>query len=187
MRSSHLGLTRLTRLAPALALAGLLSGCTGPGLSRTFGFSRSSPDEFTVTTQPPLSMPPDYAIRAPQAGAPRPQTVSASAEAQAALVASPTAAAAPAAGSAGQQALVQAASRSAGITGGPQIAVAPQSDVSFAHRLLFGGPDTGATPMVNAAAEAARLRHNAALGQSPTAGPTPTIRPASGGWFSHLF
>jgi hypothetical protein len=129
---------RPLRLLPALVLAGSLAGCGGGGLSRTFGFSRRSPDEFAVTTQPPLSMPPDYAIRAPEPGAPRPQTISA-------------------------------------------------SDTSFAKRLLFGGPDTGSTQLVNAPAEAARLRHNAALGENPTAGATPTIRPASGGWLSDLF
>ena len=176
---------RPLRLLPALALAGLLAGCGGGGLSRTFGFSRRSPDEFAVTTQPPLSMPPGYAIRAPEPGAPRPQTVSASAAAQAALGTGGGSAAA--ADSPGQQALLAQAAKAAGAAIGPQVAAPPASDTSFAKRLLFGGPGTGSTQLVNAPAEAARLRHNAALGQSATSGATPTIRPASGGWLSGLF
>jgi hypothetical protein len=195
---------RPLRLLPALALASLLAGCGG-GLARTFGFARHAPDEFAVTTQPPLSMPPDYAIRAPQPGAPRPQTVSAAAAAQAALgiaatgiaatgtAATGTAATqaalgtAPAANSPGQQALLAQAAKAAGTATGPQVAVPPGSGTSFAKRLLFGGPDTGSTRLVNAPAEAARLRHNAALGESATSGATPSIRPASGGWLSGLF
>ncbi|MGC8477492.1 MAG: DUF3035 domain-containing protein [Acetobacteraceae bacterium] len=176
---------RPLRLLPALALAGSLAGCGG-GLSRTFGFSRHSPDEFAVTTQPPLSMPPDYAIRAPQPGAPRPQTVSATAAAAAALGGGGGSQAA--ANSPGQQALLAAASKAAATAPGPQVVPPPPaSGISFAKRLLFGGPDIANTQLVNAPAEAARLRHNAALGESATAGPTPTIRPASGGLLSHLF
>jgi hypothetical protein len=176
---------RPLRLLPALALAGSLAGCGGGGLSRTFGFSRRSPDEFAVTTQPPLSMPPDYAIRAPEPGAPRPQTISASAAAQEALGTGGGNTAA--AESPGQQALLAQVAKAAGTATGPQVAPPPASDTSFAKRLLFGGPDTGSTQLVNAPAEAARLRHNAALGENPTAGATPTIRPASGGWLSDLF
>lgn len=174
-------------LALLLGLAPLLAGCGGPDLSRTFGFSRASPDEFAVTTQPPLSMPPTDAIRAPEPGAPRPQEVSASAAAQAALMPQGTGAASGSA-SAGQQALVQMAGSAAGATGGAQLAkAAAPTDNTFLHQLLFGGPGTGEGALVNAPGEAARLRQNAALGASPSAGPTPTIKPASGGWFSRLF
>ena len=180
---------RPTCLTAALLLgaAPLLASCGGADLSRTFGFSRNPPDEFAVTTQPPLSMPPTDAIRAPEPGAARPQAVSASNAAQAALMPQGTGATGGSA-SAGQQALVQMAGSAAGTASGPQLAKPTgQSDDSFAHRLLFGGPGTGSGALVNAPAEAARLRQNAALGAGPVSGPTPTIKPASGGWFSHLF
>ena len=51
----------------------LLGGCGGSDLSRTFGLTRDAPDEFTVTTRAPLSMPPDFALRPPQPGVARPQ------------------------------------------------------------------------------------------------------------------
>lgn len=41
-----------------------------------FDFSKKAPDEFSVMTRAPLEMPPDYALRAPTPGAPRPQELS---------------------------------------------------------------------------------------------------------------
>lgn len=46
----------------------LLAGCQGGGLG-----SRNRPDEFAVARQAPLVIPPDFALRPPQPGAPRPQ------------------------------------------------------------------------------------------------------------------
>ena len=41
--------------------------------SEQFDFSKKAPDEFAVTTRAPLEMPPDYNLRPPRPGAPRPQ------------------------------------------------------------------------------------------------------------------
>src|SRR3954463_12491137 len=71
--------------ATALSL-GLLSGCSSNQLSRTFGLQRDAPDEFQVTTRAPLSMPPDFSLRAPRPGAARPQEEVGPAAAQAVLV-----------------------------------------------------------------------------------------------------
>ena len=38
-----------------------------------FDFSKKAPDEFAVVKRAPLEMPPDFSVRAPQPGAPRPQ------------------------------------------------------------------------------------------------------------------
>lgn len=48
-----------------LAVAGSLSACSL--------FDRSSPDEFQVVARAPLEVPPDYSLRPPQPGSPRPQ------------------------------------------------------------------------------------------------------------------
>src|ERR1700684_2507570 len=64
----------------------LLGGCSGDGLARTFGLTRDAPDEYTVTTRAPLSMPPDYNLRPPRPGAVRPQEQSERQQAQEALV-----------------------------------------------------------------------------------------------------
>src|SRR3954447_22255730 len=73
----------------ALLLGGtlvLLAGCGSSQLSRTFGLTRDAPDEYTVTTRAPLSMPPDYNLRPPRPGAPRPQEQSERRQAEVALV-----------------------------------------------------------------------------------------------------
>ena len=74
--------------APLLPLLGalLLGGCGGEDVSRTFGLQRDAPDEFQVTTRAPLSMPPDFSLRAPRPGAARPQEQTARGAAEAALV-----------------------------------------------------------------------------------------------------
>lgn len=50
-----------------------------------FDFSKKAPDEFAVTTRAPLEMPPDYNLRPPRPGAPRPQEDSATEEAKQAI------------------------------------------------------------------------------------------------------
>lgn len=56
-----------TKLAAAALGALLLSGCGSTGL-----FNRDRPDEFAVQRQSPLVVPPDFALKPPQQGVPRP-------------------------------------------------------------------------------------------------------------------
>jgi hypothetical protein len=62
---------------PSLLAVGLLCGAaalTGcDSASRAFGVAKVTPDEFRVVTKAPLSLPPDYSLRPPQPGEPRPQ------------------------------------------------------------------------------------------------------------------
>lgn len=171
----------LRRAVPALAGCALLalSGCGGTSdLSRSFGLVRDSPDEFTVTTRAPLSMPPDFSLRAPDPGAPRPQERSAARAAEAALV--PQSAIADATGqSAGQQALVQQAGPAApaGIRARvDQDAALAGGDRSFADRLMFWRKPPTPGVVVDPTREAQRLKENAALGQSVEQGDTPIIQ-----------
>ena len=48
----------------------LLAGC---GLSKDLGLEREPIDEFSVIRRAPLSLPPNYDMRPPEPGAPRPQ------------------------------------------------------------------------------------------------------------------
>ncbi len=59
----------IAALAVALPLA--TGGCSG--VKETLGLTKQSPDEFKVVSRAPLSMPPDYNLRPPTPGAPRPQ------------------------------------------------------------------------------------------------------------------
>ncbi|WP_108811746.1 DUF3035 domain-containing protein [Sphingorhabdus sp. Alg231-15] len=61
MRKSIIGIS-------LVSLVGL-SACGSSGL-----FDRDRPDEFAVSRQPPLVIPPDFGLNPPQPGQPRPQT-----------------------------------------------------------------------------------------------------------------
>ncbi|WP_226016124.1 DUF3035 domain-containing protein [Novosphingobium sp. FKTRR1] len=65
--------------------ASLLASC-GAGGSL---FNRARPDEFAVTRQAPLVVPPDFALAPPNPGAPRPQDVDSSRQALDALFGGP--------------------------------------------------------------------------------------------------
>jgi len=54
---------RIHSALPAAAIVALLSGCTGTSL-----LNRNRPDEFAVTRQPPLIIPPDFALTPPAPG-----------------------------------------------------------------------------------------------------------------------
>lgn len=76
------GLRRAPLFAVACtAVAGLtLSGCSG--FRQVIGLDQPAPDEFAVESRAPLTIPPDYDLRPPKPGAPRPQEVSAGEKAQ---------------------------------------------------------------------------------------------------------
>lgn len=73
-------LTAATLVLAALAMA----ACSNA--SRTLGLDPEPPDEFTVVSKAPLTVPPDFNLRPPQPGAPRPQEQNPTTRAQAALV-----------------------------------------------------------------------------------------------------
>lgn len=71
-------------LLPALvSVSFLIVGCSGT--KETLGLNRQAPDEFAVVKRAPLALPPDYALRAPEPGAPRPQEQATSTQAQIAV------------------------------------------------------------------------------------------------------
>jgi len=64
---------KFTRVAVAGLLIGAaaLAGCQSA--SKAFGLAKVTPDEFRVVTKAPLTLPPDYSLRPPEPGEPRPQ------------------------------------------------------------------------------------------------------------------
>lgn len=168
----------------------VLGGCSGDKLARTFGLTRDAPDEYTVTTRAPLSMPPDYNLRPPRPGAPRPQEQSERQQAQEALVPqtaldSPTASASP-----GQSALMQEAGPAAPSDIRRKVdqdARYGADDESIIDKVLYWRkPDTQHV-QIDAQKESQRLRQNAALGEGPDVGQTPIIEQKKQGWFNSLF
>lgn len=174
----------------AIGAVAFLSGCGGGDVGRTFGLTRDVPNEFSVSTRAPLSMPPDSALRAPRPGAGRPQELSSRAAAEATLAPGAVLGAATAI-SPGQLALVQAGGKPAA----PDIrarldaeTAGEQTDRSFADRLLFWkSRDQSPGIVVDPTLEAQRLRANAALGQDTLDGETPIIQPKRKNWFDWLF
>lgn len=76
-----------SRLLALGACAVLLAGCGGTGsrIQDTLGLTRQPPDEFRVVQRAPLVVPPDYNLRPPRPGEPRPQEPAARDQARAAL------------------------------------------------------------------------------------------------------
>lgn len=71
-RSGSRGWLASARAAGVLLVAaGLLAGCSEA--RQAMGLGKRAPDEFTVVKRAPLSLPPQYTLRPPEPGAPRPQ------------------------------------------------------------------------------------------------------------------
>ncbi len=181
-----------------LAAAGMLSGCGSGQAGNILGFEKSSPDEFAVVKRAPLTLPPDYGLRPPRPGAPRPQAVSARTAAKKSLIGdSPagktrrarkaTKAARIGNRSAGEVALLK---RTGALDVDPSIrqlinressGAAEKVEEDFIDKLLFWRDakteeqKKGAL-IVDAARESRRLRENEVLGKPVTTGRTPTIR-----------
>jgi hypothetical protein len=72
--------------ASVAALGVALSGCAAAG--RALGVTKVTPDEFRVVTKAPLAVPPDYSLRPPAPGQPRPQELQPESAARVALLGS---------------------------------------------------------------------------------------------------
>ena len=159
-----------------LLAAATLSACDA------FGLGKSAPDEFAVLRSPPLVVPPDYKLRPPEPGAPRPNETSVREQAESVLL--QDSGAAPAGGTAatrGESALIAQAGASDVAPDIRQIVDREFSgyaseDDSFIDSLLFWRVAEPPGDVVDPAAEAQRLRENAATGAPVTEGETPTIQ-----------
>jgi hypothetical protein len=96
-------MTKPIALVAILTAAAVTTGCST--LQRSLGAGKITPDEFRVVTTAPLTLPPEYSLRPPRPGEPRPQELEPSAEARSALFGQDVGAGA----TAGEQALVNAA------------------------------------------------------------------------------
>ena len=136
----------------------------------------TGPDEFTVVKRAPLEMPPDFGLRPPMPGAPRPQEQATADQARASLLGAN-------AGSAqvtkGENALLTDAQANAN----PNIrqivdteSVKTTSKKSpVVKRLLNIGSDRAEAKVVDPTAEAQRLKDNAEQGKPVTSGKTPDL------------
>ena len=171
-------------LAFALAMPAL-AGCSST--KEMLGLTKRSPDEFQVVSRAPLSMPPDFSLRPPTPGAPRPQEGTPRDQAkQAVLGVAPDyippvgEGESETAQSSGESALLQ----SAGATGvDPNIRQLVDTETAedeadsktLADTLVFWREPEPYGTVVDPAAEQKRIQENQSLGQPVTEGETPTI------------
>jgi Protein of unknown function (DUF3035) len=74
IRREFSGRTSLLVVACIATITGL-AGCTG--FKQMIGLDQPAPDEFAVESRAPLTIPPEFDLRPPKPGAPRPQEVTA--------------------------------------------------------------------------------------------------------------
>ncbi len=145
------------------------------------GLNKQVPDEFKVVKRAPLDLPPDYSLRPPRPGAPRPQEATTSATA-AQTVFGETATKEVSAPTSGEAALL---GRAGSAEADPNIRSRVDSETQslfdrnkpVAEKLFGIGGDKNAASasVVDAKAEAERLEGNASAGKSVTEGETPSI------------
>ncbi len=169
------------KIASLLLMATVaLAGCSSA--KEKIGLTKKSPDEFSVVKRAPLSMPPDYGLRPPAPGAPRPQEQSPQEEARQTVF-----------GSGGEEAVYEEQ-----VTGTDSAflnkAGAAKSDPSIRQKVdaettildkkerpvvkrLLGmdGKEHASATVVDAKEEAARLKNNKDQGKPVTDGETPSL------------
>lgn len=179
--------------AMAVALLLALSACTQA--RQALGLSKQAPDEFQVVSRAPLSLPPDYNLRPPQPGAPRPQEGTVQDQARTAIF-GPQAGTGigdtPAGASQGEVALLQSAAPG-GID--PNIRQLVDSETSaliaedqkFIDSLIFWRDPAPPGEVIDPVAEQQRLQENAALGRPVNEGDTPIIERRERGLLEGIF
>ena len=157
-----------------------LSACGGT--KEKLGLTKKAPDEFAVVRRAPLSMPPDYTLRPPTPGAPRPQEQSPEDAARQNVFGENRN------GEAGQQSYTGddaaflnragAANTNPGIrsTIDSETSILDEKERPVVKRLLgMKGPAQAPANVVNAKKEAERLEKNKEQGKPVTHGGTPSV------------
>ncbi len=185
------------RIAGAISLILALSACQG--VRDQLGLTKQSPDEFRVVSRAPLSLPPDFTLRPPEPGIARPQEGTATQQARKVVfrleqpkTQTPNAPVKADGRSIGELSLLKAAGADR-IDPGVRQAIDLETQrinaesEDFVNTLVFWRDKETPGRVVDATAEAKRLRENAALGKSVTAGETPTIERKSKALLEGLF
>ena len=169
----------------AMTAVGLVLGACDGGFKRTMGLTKTSPDEFSVVSRAPLSLPPEFSLPTPAPGQTSLPQRNAANQTREAVFGD---------GSAGGQ--FQSTAATGNQTQGEAVLLNQanangadpnirrilnretsefsEAEDSFLNKLLDIGPN-GNEVLVDPAGEAERLRENQALGRSVTTGETPEI------------
>ena len=174
-----------------VALSLVVAGCSGIGDQLT-GRGKYAPDEFSVVSRAPLTLPPDYGLRPPQPGAQRPQQTRVQDIAKAALLGAGGSPISAADASIGEQALL---GRAGGGDADPGIrriineesALSAEDDKAFVDNLMFWRDKQQPGLIVDPTKESQRLEEATALGDDPTEGETAVIERRQKGILEGVF
>lgn len=181
LKTNYFGLCEMKNTLLLLTFGSLviaLGACSGA--KEQLGIAKKAPDEFAVVKRAPLAMPPDYSLRPPRPGAPRPQEMATDDQAREAIFGEGQA---PVQGGSGPETvLLQKAG--AGYAD-PDIRQRVDAETETMHdrnkpvaEKLFGiggDPEEASATVVNAAEESERIQKNIEEGKSVTEGETPVI------------
>ena len=176
----------------------LLTGCEK---ARTaIGLDKQAPDEFSVVTRAPLSLPPDYGLRPPEPGSKRPQERTVQTEARQALLRNSRTSLADAVRSesaSGRVSRGEAAvlARAGALNSDPSIrrkvnqeskAIA-EADESLLDKVIFWQEAPKPGSILDADKEARRIREARALGKAVNKGKVPVIERKKKGILEGIF
>ena len=166
-------------LVGLVATLGLTIAACG-NVMDAMGLTKKPPDEFVVVTRAPLSLPPDFTLRPPRPGAPRPQEASVQDRAKAALYGD-SVRSVRGTRSKGEQALLKRAGATgtrSGIRGTVEREQAQRTDesVSLFEKMIFWNTSESPSEIIDPAKEAERIRQASAIGELPGEGETATIK-----------
>ncbi|WP_425403415.1 DUF3035 domain-containing protein [Hwanghaeella sp.] len=181
-------ISRKIGVSAAIAASLLLAGCES-NLGNLFGYQRGGPDEFSVVKRAPLTLPPDFGLRAPDPGADELNRITPRATARAALVGNSLT-------PRQQQRLVREKvaqgnspsevallAKANALNADPEIrqivddesASLARENEGFVDDLLFWKEKKLPGDVVDPEGESKRLQENSSLGRPVTEGDTPTI------------
>ena len=152
--------------------------CSCGGLSKSLGLTKQKLDEFEVARNAPLTLPPDYTLKPPVPGAPRPQEEEIVSKAKEDVFGEQQTINSK---SAGEMALLGEANALDVDTNirrkiKEEYSIFLEEDDSFFEDILFWKAAPKIGTIVDAEAEEQRLKENAALGLPPDVGDTPVIK-----------
>ncbi|AJD53480.1 hypothetical protein ABIE64_002370 [Thalassospira sp. MBR-102] len=186
--------TSIFKVALLGGLAFAVSGCEST--RETFGLNKTAPDEFQVVSRAPLSLPPDFTLRVPEPGAPRPQTGTTTDQARRILTGEdPDAVKRDITDGNRSQGQVALLSQSGAQYADPAIRTTVDRETSIfieesdsvVDKLIFWQEKPQFGTQVDAEAEAKRIRDQQALGESVSEGETPVIERRQKGWLEDIF
>lgn len=175
-------------------IALLITGCSN--VRESLIPSKRAPDEFAVYTRAPLTLPPEYSLRAPAPGEERPQNVLPRDVAEETLLGTSTRTSTTDAASQNLTPGLQALLTDTGATEtdpniraliNQETSIFAEEDASVIERIMFWGTPSEYGIAVDPDAENKRIQENQALGQPLDSGEVPTIEKKRKGLLEGLF